>query len=140
MDKNKGFAFYENFWNSIENLPEPQQKDVVFAIAKYGITGEMVSPEENPIGYSMANAFRLAIDNSVERFNISVENGKKGGRNSKIDGDELKKFLSSNPKIRARDCAEKFGVTESAIQKRPEWKNRKNLEENLEKKIEKFEF
>lgn len=125
MEKNRGFAFYENFWNSVENLPEPQQKEVIFAIAKYGITGEMVNPIENPIGFSMTNAFKLAIDNSVERFNMGIEYGKKGGRPNKIDGEELTMFLIQNKGISAKECAERFGVTESAIQKRPEWKNRK---------------
>lgn len=129
MEKNKGFAFYENFWNSVENLDREQQKEIIYAIVKYGITGEMESSIENPLGFSMTNAFKLAIDNSVERFNNGTEFGKKGGRPNKIDSGELSMFLMQNRTITAKECAKHFGVTESAIQKRPEWKDRKKKNE-----------
>lgn len=125
MEKNKGFAFYQNFWDSIENLTVDQQKEICYAIVKYGITGEMVSVTDCPLGFSMATAFRPAIDNSVERFNNNSLNGTKGGRPTKIDGNELIAYLQQNPGVGAKTVAQYFGVTESAIQKRPEWKNRK---------------
>ena len=128
--RNKGFAFYENFWAAIENLPLDQQKDVCYAIAKYGITGEV---DESPFGAAMTQAFKPAIDNSVERFNSGIENGKLGGRPSKITSAELVTFLNENPKVTAKETAEHFGVSESAIQKREEWKNRKNMEQPVEK-------
>ena len=125
MEKNKGFAFYQNFWDSIENLSEDQKKEICYAIVKYGITGEMVSMQDNPLGFSMTTAFKPAIDNSVERFNNNSINGTKGGRPTKIDGIELAAFLKENPNATAKVAAQHFGVTESAIQKREEWRNRK---------------
>ena len=122
--KNKGFAFYQNFWDSVENLPLEQQKDVVYAIVKYGITGEM---DVNPLGVAMTQAFKPAIDNSIERFNGNLENGRIGGRPSKMSSIELTNYLLQNPRATAREASEHFGVTESAIQKREEWRNRKNL-------------
>lgn len=131
MEKNKGFAFYQNFWDSIENLPEDQKKEICYAIVKYGITGEMVSVQDNPLGFSMTNAFKPAIDNSVERFNNNSINGTKGGRPNKLDGRALTQFLRDNPKATAKIAAEHFGVSESTIQKREEWRNRKYLGEYI---------
>lgn len=128
MEKNKGFSFYENFWTSIENLPVEQQKDVCYAIAKYGITGEMVSPLDNPIGSAMTQAFKMAIDNSVDKFNGSSDNGKKGGRPSAMESDALTLYLIENPKATAKEVGAHFNVSESAVQKRIEWKNRHNLQ------------
>ena len=63
MEKNRGFAFYENFWTSIEQLPIEQQKDICYALVKYGITGEMVDATDNALGFAMTQAFKPAIDN-----------------------------------------------------------------------------
>ena len=125
MEKNRGFAFYENFWTSIEQLSIEQQKDICYAIVKYGITGEMVNANESALGFAMTQAFKPAIDNSVERFNNNSENGTKGGRPAKVSKDKLVEFLKNNPKATAKQAAEYCGVSESAIQKREEWKNRK---------------
>lgn len=129
---NKGFAFYQNFWESIENLDEAQQKEICYAIAKYGITGEMVDVATNPLGFSMTNAFKPAIDNSVERFNNNSANGAKGGRPNKIDGPMLTQFLIEHPDATAAVAAQHFGVSASAIQKREEWKNRNLVSEIAE--------
>lgn len=138
MEKNRGFAFYENFWTSIEKLPIEQQKDICYALVKYGITGEMVDATDNALGFAMTQAFKPAIDNSVERFNSNSENGTKGGRPAKIVKDKLEDFLKENPKATAKQAAEYCGVSESTIQKREEWKNRKKNVEISNKPI--FDF
>lgn len=130
MEKNKGFAFYQNFWDSVENLPEAQQKDIIYSIVRYGITGQMVDPVEDPLGFSLTSAFKLAIDNSVERFNGAQDIGQKGGRPSKVDSKELTEFLNENPNITAKEAAAHFGISESAMQKRSEWKLRKTPSKN----------
>ena len=140
MERNKGFAFYENFWTSIENLPVEQQKEICFSIAKYGITNEMVDALEYPMGFAMTQAFKPSIDNSVERFNDNSINGSKGGRPSKVSGEALKEFLREHPKATAKEVAEEFGVSESAIQKREEWKNRKLLIKPQESNNMVFDF
>lgn len=138
MEKNRGFAFYENFWTSIENLSIEQQKDICYALVKYGITGEMVDATDNALGFAMTQAFKLAIDNSVERFNSNSENGTKGGRPAKVAKDKLEEFLKENPKATAKQAAEYCGVSESTIQKREEWKNRKKNVEISNKPV--FDF
>lgn len=138
MEKNRGFAFYENFWTSIEKLPIEQQKDICYALVKYGITGEMVDATDNALGFAMTQAFKPAIDNSVERFNSNSENGTKGGRPAKVVKDKLEVFLKENPKATAKQAAEYCGVSESTIQKREEWKNRKKNAEISNKSV--FDF
>ena len=138
MEKNRGFAFYENFWTSIEHLSIEQQKEICYSIVKYGITGEMVDINENAIGFAMTQAFKPAIDNSIERFNNNSENGTKGGRPAKIAKDKLEVFLKENPKATAKQAAEYCGVSESTIQKREEWKNRKKNAEIRNKPV--FDF
>ena len=49
---NPGFAYYDTYYKSIENLPIEQQKEICYAYVKYGITYEMVDPAEMPFGYS----------------------------------------------------------------------------------------
>ena len=65
---NPGFAFYDTYFKSIEHLPLETQKEVCYAIAKYGITGEMVDPLEMPFGYSSTVFNQRHIDESVNRW------------------------------------------------------------------------
>ena len=84
---NNGFAFYKNYWESIEALPIDQQKEVCYAICYYGITGEMVNPASFPFGYAMAQGFKPAIDNSVDRWNNNIQKAEVK-HNSVADRDE----------------------------------------------------
>ena len=118
---NKGFTVYENYWKSIENLDEDEQKEVSYALMRYGMLGELPS-DKNSIAYSMIMAWKIAIDNSVERYNMAAVRGKSGGRPSNIDSEALSKMIRDGEKPKA--IAEKLGVSVSAIYKRPEWINR----------------
>lgn len=125
MEKNKGFAFYENMWTAVESFPEEQQMQAVWAIVKYGITGEMVDPVKYPFGAMAAGMVKPSIDVSVERFNSNSENGSKGGRPTSTSDEDIRQYLIDNPKATSRQVAEAFGMSASAIQKREVWKNRK---------------
>ena len=63
----------------------------------------------------------------TDRFNNNVVAGVRGGRPKKLDGKALADYLLENPNVTARTAAEYFGVSESTIQKREEWRNRKYL-------------
>ena len=126
MEKNKGFAFYENMWTAVESFPEEQQMQAIWAIVKYGITGEMVDPAKYPFGAMAAGMVKPSIDSSVERFNSNSTNGSKGGRPSGVSEEELAAFLIENPKATSKQVGEYFGISASAVQKREAWKNRKN--------------
>lgn len=145
---NKGFSFYENMWTAVANFPEDQQKEAIWAICKYGITGELVDATKYPIGAIAANMAKPSIDASTERFNNNSVNGSKGGRPSEVTDEILKQYLIDNPKATSRQVAEHFGLSISTIQKKDVWKNRGTLSsaptQNLiiEKKTDrpKFDF
>lgn len=127
MEKNKGFAFYENMWTAVESFPEEQQMQAVWAIVKYGITGEMVDPAKYPIGAMAAGMVKPSIDNSTLRFNNNAMNGEKGGRPIKATDEEIKQYLIENPGATSTQVAAAFGMSASSIQKKDVWKNRKTL-------------
>lgn len=127
MEKNKGFAFYENMWTAVESFPEEQQMQAVWAIVKYGITGEMVDPAKYPIGAMAAGMVKPSIDNSTLRFNNNAMNGEKGGRPIKATDEEIKQYLIENPGATSTQVAAVFGMSASSIQKKDVWKNRKTL-------------
>ena len=127
MEKNRGIAFYENMWTAVESFPEEQQMQAVWAIVKYGITGEMVDPAKYPIGAMAAGMVKPSIDNSTLRFNNNAMNGEKGGRPIQATDEEIKQYLIENPTATSAQVAEAFSMSASAIQKREVWKNRKML-------------
>lgn len=127
MEQNKGFSFYKNYWDSIQTLSEEDQKNVCYAIAKYAITGEMVSPIDCPMGYAMTMAFKISIDNSTKSFNGKAEAGKKGGRTRKEGIEEIIKE-GVKEKKKASEIAAAAGVSVETIYKNEIWKNRHLVE------------
>lgn len=120
--ENKGFSFYQNYWEAIQNFPQEQQEKIVWAVVRYGICGILPDAELDPVTAAMVRAFKPAIDKSAVRFNENGS-GAKGGRVSTIDSDLLKSYIAEGHS--AKECAEKFGLSVDAIYKREEWKNRK---------------
>ena len=124
---NPGFAYYDTYYKSIENLPIEQQKEICYAYVKYGITYEMVDPVEMPLGYSFVLNNQQNIINSVERW---IANQNKA--NQKIDSDVernitiarlIKEGLNSN------EIAKRIGdISSSAIRKSAPWKDRNNAD------------
>ena len=121
---NRGFAFYENYYATMKFLPQEQKEKFALAIIEYGIEGKL--PEDGMMA-ALLQGIIPSIDNSVEKFNNGLEHGFKGVRPNKIADDDIKTYLLENPKATARMVADKFGLSESAVQKREVWKNRKNL-------------
>lgn len=121
---NRGFAFYENYYASMSLLPEDLKMKLGLAIIEYGMEGKR---PEDPVIAALLQSMIPSIDNSVERFNNNSDNGNKGGRPSKATDEDITQYLLANPKATAKMVAEEFNMSESAIQKREVWKNRKNL-------------
>lgn len=122
---NKGFSFYENYWESISHLDKEMGQAVAYGIVKYGITKEMPDPTEEPIVYSLVQSFALSIDRSAENFNKSAERGAKGGRPDSLTNEQILK-LEEMAKLgkSAKDIAEALNISINTVYKRPEWKNR----------------
>ena len=129
---NPGFAFYDNFYKSIENLPIEQQKEICYAVVKYGITNEMVDAIEMPLGYSFAQAWHEAIENSVDRWILNQNKA-----NYKIDANMSRDMLiakliaegKKSPAI-AKEIEEITGkkIDSSTVRKSLPWKEQNNAD------------
>ena len=127
---NPGFAFYDNFYKSIEKLPIEQQKEICYAVVKYGITYEMVDPNEMPLGFSFTQAWHDAIENSVDRWVLNQNKA-----NFKIDAEMSRDMMiarmimegKKSPEI-AKEIYELTGkeIDASTIRKSAPWKERNN--------------
>lgn len=122
---NEGFGFYRSFWETIKALPEDKQQAACFAICQYGITGEMVDIEKNPIGYGVTQSVKRSIDGSVSRWNNNIQRAEVRhnmveSRNMDIEG-LIKEGKNS------REIGEILGMSDSAVRKTDAWKNRNKI-------------
>jgi len=139
---NKGFAFYESYWNAIQSLDIEQQKEVAYAIMKYGITNEMVDPAEMPIGYALTVSNQLSIDNSVDRWEANAQKAthKEDARISREV--QIGELAAQGKKM--SEIAELLGVSERTVGRSTAWLNRpkklnKNIQGKLDKKVDKVD-
>lgn len=117
----KGFTVYPDYWKAIEHFSDEQKAQICLAMVKYGITGEMCDPAENPLAFGMVSAWKMSLDNSVENHKKASESGKKGGRPAKCDYAELGDMRREGKS--AEECAKYYGVSTDTIYNRKEWKN-----------------
>ena len=76
------FVILKNWAAAIEELPEEYQLETYKALMSYGLTGQM--PENvSAITKAMLVSFSVSMENNINRYNASIENGKKGGRPKK---------------------------------------------------------
>lgn len=128
---NPGFACYQNFYTSIEKLPIEQQKEVCYAIIKYGITGEMVDAIEMPLGNALTLAYQHSIDESVDRWKLNQNKA-----NYKIDKTmsrdlAIAKLIKEglNSKEIAEQISEVYGkISDSGVRKTNPWKEKDDID------------
>ena len=104
-------------------------KDLLLAIVNYGIYEEY--DKSNPMINMAMIPIVKGIDNAHNRYEKAIANGKKGGRSTKIDLEEV-----YNKKVETgwknKELAEFFGVSERTIQRYlKEFGDRKRAEELL---------
>lgn len=75
----ESFVIFRNWAEAIEALPEKYQLQTFKALVEYGFNGE-IPKNLPPIVNAMLISFSAGMENSILRYNASVENGKKGGR------------------------------------------------------------
>lgn len=121
---NPGFGFYESFFKAIEYLPVEQQKEVCYAIVKYGITGEMVSQNEMPLGYSLTIANKWSIDDSVKRWKVNVNRATHEVDTQVSREYEVAQLIQQG--FNSVEIGQKLGMDPSNIRKMAPWKERKN--------------
>lgn len=136
--KNNSFVFYATSLEMVETLEvdyPDMAAELLRSIIEYGIYGEYES--KNPIIKSMMISIGFGIDKAKERYNNSVENGKKGGRPSiELNEEEVNQKKQELKTWKA--VAAYYDITEQTLRtKRTEWekaknaKNPKNLNDNV---------
>ena len=76
------FVIFKNWSDAINALPEEYQLESYKSLVYYGTTGVM--PDNiSPVTKAILISFSVGMENSICRYNASVENGKKGGRPKK---------------------------------------------------------
>lgn len=125
--ENKGFSVYREYWEAVKHFDKDIQDRIAGATYRYVFTGEMPDPSTDPIAFGMINAWKLSLDNSIERFNNAEGFGSKGGRPKKVESSRLAELVASGKK--AAEIAAILGVSVDTIYKRDEWKNRKTISE-----------
>jgi hypothetical protein len=131
---NPGFAFYQNFFTSIEHLSIEQQKEICYAIVKYGITGEIVDPVEMSLGFAFTNVNKRSIDESVDRWRLNQNKA-----NYKIDSNmsrdyAIAQLISQGKKSKeiAAEISTLYGeISDSAVRRTEPWKDRDNPDFNI---------
>lgn len=138
--RNNSFVFYATYLEAIEALegnPECAAK-LAKAIMEYGIYGEY--DESDVVVNALMVQIKLGIDNAKNRYEESVENGKKGGAKKKYSDDEIIRLVKEGMTHKA--VAEQLGCSAKTVQRAvKEYKDRTKLDTSGHNEMStKFEF
>lgn len=111
--KNKAFVCYGSFYGAIKDLPDDVELQCYRALMEYGLNGTYQS--DNTIVNSLMSAFIPNIDAAQDRYDKAVESGKRGGRPSSINKDEVQE-LKAEGKTQ-KQIAEMLGISERTVQR-----------------------
>jgi hypothetical protein len=76
-DKSNSVIILRSYWESIKDLSDDKQLLFLKSIIEYGMNN--IEPEFTGIEKSFWIQIKTTMDNSMKRYNTSIENGKKGG-------------------------------------------------------------
>ena len=108
------FVFYRSFYESIKSLDKDLQIEIYTAICEYSLNG--IEMDLSPVSTAIFRLIKPNIDNATKRYKEAVENGKRGGKPSKIKDEDILRLREEGKKN--KEIAEMFGVTEKAIERR----------------------
>lgn len=80
--KRSSFVFYESFYDSIELLGREVQAEILVALIRYGLRGE-IDPNLKPVANALFVSFKAQIDSNNTKYLNGIkgaEHGIKGGR------------------------------------------------------------
>ena len=104
----ESFVFYESVYKQVQRLENKLGAEVAMsflnAVMEFGLYGVMPEEEDDVWLYGFEQTI-TSIDRAKDRYEKSIENGKKGGRPKKFDEQqmlELKRKGMSNKDIAAR--------------------------------------
>lgn len=110
---------------NIETLPLDMQDKVLAEIVRYG-TRKPTMYDDDPVIFSIVNAYKGRIDNTIQDYENKVTMSKTAGRKKKID--DKKVYELARKGMTAQEVAEELGLSKSSIDKSEGWRNRKNDE------------
>lgn len=110
---------------NIETLPLDMQDKVLAEIVRYG-TRKPTMYDDDPVIFSIVNAYKGRIDNTIQDYENKVAMSKTAGRKKKID--DKKVYELARKGMTAQEVAEELGLSKSSIDKSEGWRNRKNNE------------
>ena len=80
-NKKASFVFYESFYEAISELPDNFQLEMYNCVCRYALYGEL--SELSNFSKALFRMIKANIDAAKQKYQTSVENGKKGGRPKK---------------------------------------------------------
>ena len=119
------FIMRGEWLDNIETLPLDMQDKVLAEIVRYG-TKKPTKYDDDPIIFSLVNAYKGRIDSTAQDYAKKVEMSKTAGRKKKLDDNKI--WLLAKEGKTAQQVADELGVSKSSIDKSEGWKQRKNEE------------
>ena len=119
------FIMRGEWLDNIETLPLDMQDKVLAEIVRYG-TKKPTKYDDDPIIFSLVNAYKGRIDSTVNDYAKKVEMSKTAGRKKKLDDNKIWSLAKEGKT--AQQVADELGVSKSSIDKSEGWKQRKNAE------------
>jgi len=123
---NNDFLFRVEMMEAMDSLPEKDQEQLLTSIIEYGCTGAYNTV--SPVVDAMMKSFIPGIDSSKQRYDLSILNGKKGGRPRSIN--YIDAFLRICEGRTNGEIAREFGVSVDTVRRvlsRPDLTPRKIL-------------
>jgi hypothetical protein len=82
MANRKSFVFYRSYYEAIEKLPIKKQLTAYKTLLQYGLDGTEYKSKEPAVNMIMS-LIKPNIDTNIKKYEVSVENGKKGRKPKK---------------------------------------------------------
>lgn len=83
MEERNSFVFYQTFREQMNGMPDNERLALYDAITNYGLYDEVTEFDAYYLNGMFLHA-KTAIDNSTQRYDEAIENGKKGGKPSRF--------------------------------------------------------
>lgn len=123
MKRNNSFIFYASYYDAIKNLPEEEQGNIYKILVEYAIAQK----QPKKLSATAKACFILIkpfLDNSINKYNASVENGKKGG--APKGNANAKKQPKNNPETTQEQPKNNLKTTQHTSEKQPNINKNKN--------------
>jgi hypothetical protein len=105
-------VFYSSWHDAISRLPQKEQLNAYKMILDYSLN--FIEPEDDKsLAYTIFVMAKPSIESAEERYNESVEKGKKGGRPSVIDKEQVLELSSQG--MKPAEIAKKLGYNRDSV-------------------------